>query len=211
MSKSRPDASDILQDVSRETTERLQAYVAELLRWNKRINLISRATEGEVWQRHILDSAQIYDLAPESAASWLDFGSGAGLPGLVVAILAKEANPELKVTVVDSDTRKTVFLQTIAKQLDLATKIENARIENLPPQNSDVISARAVAPLSKLFDLAARHAHEKTMFLFPKGADHTSEIAVPGAHQNVPLRIVPSRVHPDGVILCFGGPGGETV
>ena len=100
-------------EVSRETCERLEAYVALLTRWNARINLVAPTTIETAWTRHIADSTQLFDLAPASASSWIDLGSGAGLPGLPVAALAAEKTPGLHVTLVESDTRKAAFLATV--------------------------------------------------------------------------------------------------
>ena len=109
--------------VSRETCERLEAYIALLTRWNARINLVSPATIETVWSRHVADSAQLFDLAPASASSWIDLGSGAGFPGLVVAALAADKQPGRHVTLVESDTRKAAFLTTAAREMDVDVTI----------------------------------------------------------------------------------------
>ncbi|MCY4336914.1 MAG: 16S rRNA (guanine(527)-N(7))-methyltransferase RsmG, partial [Litoreibacter sp.] len=136
-------------DVSRETLERLEAYAALLMKWNQKINLVSPAILPELWTRHILDSAQVFKFFPESPKSLCDIGSGGGLPGMILAILAQEKEPELTTTFLESDRRKCAFLQTVAAQLALKTEIRSERIESAEPVGADVVSARALAPLPK--------------------------------------------------------------
>ena len=188
-------------DVSRETCERLEAYIALLTRWNARINLVAPATIETAWTRHVADSAQLFDLAPESASSWLDLGSGAGLPGLPVAALAAEKAPDLHVTLVESDTRKAAFLATAAREMDLDVTVEPHRIEALTPRPYDVVSARALAPLGRLCALAHRFSGRGTVFLFPKGARVDSELtAATAGCQNRAERIA-SRTDPEATVL----------
>lgn len=187
--------------VSRETLTRLHAFRALLLHWTARINLIAPSTRDRIWQRHIADSEQLWRLAPLAPRSWLDLGSGGGLPGLVVAILAREEAPELRVVLVESDRRKAAFLRQAAQQLDLPAKVLAERIERvaLPPQ--DVISARALAPLEKLLGLAHRFRHENTVLLFPKGRQALSELTEARRHWHIEAEVVPSRTDDDGAIL----------
>ena len=204
-------------DVSRETCARLEAYVALLTRWNSRINLVAPTTIETAWTRHITDSAQLFDLAPKSAACWIDLGSGAGFPGLVVAALAAEKRPGLHVTLVESDTRKAVFLATAAREMGLGVTVESRRIEALPPHPHDVVSARALAPLDRLCALAhrfsARHtgqhtgqhmgrrAFPGTVFLFPKGARLDSELTAATAHWHIRAERIASRTDPEATVL----------
>lgn len=191
--------------VSRETVRRLEAYVALLIQWNRRINLIGPATIETVWSRHIADSAQLFDLAPAAAVSWADLGSGAGLPGLPVAALAAEKAPELNITLIESDTRKAAFLATAAREMGLAVTIESRRIDTLPPRPYDVISARALAPLDRLCALAYRVSGQSpgrgTVFLFPKGAQLDSELTAAGAHWHIRAERIASRTDPDATVL----------
>ncbi len=188
-------------DVSRETCQRLEAYIALLTRWNARINLVSPATIKTVWTRHIADSAQLFDLAPESASSWLDLGSGAGLPGLPVAALAAEKAPDLHVTLVESDTRKAAFLATAAREMDLDVTVEPHRIEALTPRRYDVVSARALAPLGRLCGLAHRFSGRGTVFLFPKGARVDSELTAATAGWHIRAERIASRTDPEATVL----------
>ena len=188
-------------DVSRETCERLEAYIALLTRWNARINLVAPATIKSAWTRHVADSAQLFDLAPESASSWLDLGSGAGLPGLPVAALAAEKAPGLHVTLVESDTRKAAFLATAAREMDLDVTVEPHRIEALTPRPYDVVSARALAPLGRLCALAHRFSGRGTIFLFPKGARVDSEVTAATAGWHIRAERIASRTDPEATVL----------
>ncbi len=188
-------------DVSRETCERLEAYIALLTRWNARINLVAPATIETAWTRHVADSAQLFDLAPESASSWLDLGSGAGLPGLPVAALAAEKAPDLHVTLVESDTRKAAFLATAAREMDLDVTVEPHRIEALTPRPFDVVSARALAPLGRLCAVAHRFSGRGTVFLFPKGARVDSELTAATAGWHIRAERIASRTDPEATVL----------
>ena len=115
-------------NVSRETLERLDVYADLLRRWTRKINLVSKGSLEGLWTRHFLDSAQLLTLAPESSVSWADLGSGGGFPGAVVAVLAAETRPDLKVTLVESDQRKAVFLRTVLRETGVAGDVLTARI-----------------------------------------------------------------------------------
>ncbi|MBP9234482.1 MAG: 16S rRNA (guanine(527)-N(7))-methyltransferase RsmG [Tabrizicola sp.] len=164
-------------NVSRETFEELRAYESLVRRWTPAINLVSKASVDDLWQRHIADSAQVFAATgAESAQSWVDLGSGGGFPGLVVAVLAKELRPDLRVTLVESDLRKATFLRQAAQALSLSVTVHSVRIESLAPQNADVLSARALAPLSDLLAHAERHLRKGGVAVFPKGARFAAEL-----------------------------------
>ena len=190
--------------VSRETTERLNAYLDLLLKWTERINLVGRSTADDIWQRHFLDSAQLLTLAPE-ADTWLDLGSGGGFPGMVIAVLAKELRPALHLTLVDSDQRKCAFLRTVARDLDIACTLHCARIENLQPTSASIISARALADLPTLLALAHRHAHPDTTYLFPKGATWKNEVDNARKQWNFELEAITSQTQARSRILKING------
>jgi 16S rRNA (guanine527-N7)-methyltransferase len=162
-------------DVSCETVERLDAFAAELTRWNAAVNLVSPASLPDLWTRHILDSAQVLRFAPATARRWRDIGSGGGFPGLVVAILATEQRPDLAMTLVESDRRKAAFLAAAARAAGVAPEILTGREDDLPATSADVVSARAVAPLPVLLGWAHRHLAPDGRALFPKGARHRAE------------------------------------
>ena len=164
-------------NVSRETFEELRAYEALVRRWTPAINLVSKASVDDLWQRHIVDSAQVFAaIGTESAQGWIDLGSGGGFPGLVVAILAKEIRPDLRVTLVESDLRKATFLRQAAQALSLSVTVHSVRIESLAPQSADILSARALAPLSDLLAHAERHLRKGGIAVFPKGARFVAEL-----------------------------------
>ena len=159
--------------VSRETMDALKTFVAFLKREASGQNLISASTLDHIWSRHIVDSAQLLqflDHAP-AATRWLDLGSGAGFPGLIIALLT-----DYNVTLVESRARRIDYLQRAVEMLDLTRRVHVAGValERLETAPYSVISARAFAPLPKLFDLAERFATNKTLWLLPKGrnADH---------------------------------------
>ncbi|MFC2969984.1 16S rRNA (guanine(527)-N(7))-methyltransferase RsmG [Acidimangrovimonas pyrenivorans] len=191
--------------VSRETLARLECYAALLEKWNGAINLVSKSTLAQLWTRHFLDSAQIFDLKPEGARSWADLGSGGGFPGLVIAILAAEAAPELRVTLVESDIRKATFLSTVARETGVQVEVRPERIEALAPLGADAVSARALAPLDDLLGYAARHLAPEGRAIFLKGAAHAQEIEEALAHWRFDVQKHPSKTDPKAVILSIGG------
>lgn len=163
-------------DVSRETMERLDLYAELISRWNPRINLISRKTEPELWDRHMTDSAQIWHLRPEDPRIWADFGSGAGFPGLVLAILSAGQGGSTEFHLVESDSRKCAFLATVSRECGVPVRIQNARIEAVEPLKADVISARALAALPQLLEFAEKHLDPEGICLFPKGETVHKEV-----------------------------------
>ncbi|ABD53118.1 16S rRNA (guanine(527)-N(7))-methyltransferase RsmG [Jannaschia sp. CCS1] len=200
------DAKHWLSDrVSRETMDRLELYHTLLTRWQKTINLIAPSTIDSVWVRHIMDSAQLFDLASKPAHRWLDLGSGGGFPGLVVAAMAKDVCPNLTVTLVESDIRKCGFLREAARQMDLSVKILSRRIGDVPAQTADVISARALSSLSNLIGHARPHMTPKTCLLFPKGMSYVAELETLPDDWQVNAEVIESVTDSDAVILRFRG------
>ena len=145
-------------NVSRETMERLKIYDELLLRWNAKINLVGPSTIPQRWSRHFADSAQLIDHIPDSTRTLVDLGSGAGFPGLVIAAFNRPGGRHIQVTLIESDIRKTVFLQTVAREMGVEVTIQAERIEQVPAAPHDVIVSRALAPVSKLLHYAARFA-----------------------------------------------------
>lgn len=191
---------DPLADVSRETRDRLDIYVQTLLHWNKRINLIGRATAEDVWQRHIVDSAQLSQLAPD-ACNWVDLGSGAGLPGVIVAVLRAGSGPDLKMTLVESDQRKCAFIADVSRKMGVTVTIRNSRIEAAATPSFDTISARALAPLTKLLAYAAPYRTENAICLFPKGAQAERELTEAAEDWHMAYDCHPSITDKASVIL----------
>ena len=197
-------------NVSRETMDRLICYEALLQRWQKVVNLVSPKTLGNAWMRHFADSAQLLRLAPGRQA-WLDVGSGAGFPGLVIAILAAE-QPGFAMQLIESDTRKCAFLRDVARQTSAPVEIHNARVESAASQlkvgTVDVVTARALAPLGKLLGLAAPYLDTDTLGLFPKGRDAAQEVETATKVWRFRCELIESLSDHDGriaVITDFAG------
>ena len=169
-------------DVSRETVTRLTAYQALLGKWQKAINLVGPATLDNFWSRHAADSAQILTLAPPNAKTWLDFGSGAGFPGLVLAIMLAEHAPEAHVHMVESDRKKVNFLRTVLRDTHVSASVHHMRIEALAADRPaslaqvDIVTARALASLDDLAGLMAPFVNSSTIALLHKGRDWQDEL-----------------------------------
>lgn len=155
--------------------DRLDALVPALIEENARQNLIAKPTEAIVWQRHFADSAQLIDHVPrETGGPWLDLGSGAGFPGLIVAIM----RPDWHLHLVESRSRRIEWLQRIATQLELANcRVEGKRLELVDSSDASVISARAFTALPRLLDMSARFSTERTIWLLPKGRSAAQEVS----------------------------------
>ena len=159
------------RNVSRETFEKLEAYVGLLKSESRRQNLVSVSTLEHVWDRHILDSAQLVQFGPHTCASWLDIGSGAGLPGIVIACLV-----EGRVTLVEPRRLRAEFLQRAVEALDLSAAVIASKIEKVSGQ-FDVITARAVASLPRLLEISHHLSTRNTVWALPKGRSAQSELA----------------------------------
>jgi len=190
-------------NVPHETIHRLEIYAGLLVEWQTRHNLVSSKSIPELWQRHFADSAQLLALAP-SAKTWLDLGSGAGFPGLVVAILAANQGT-LRVHLVESTAKKCAFLAHVAQMTDTTVDIHCNRIEELAHSESkltpDIISARALAPMPKLLELAAPFFRPVTRGLFLKGRDAEREIEAAKARRQFTYRLHPSLTSNESSII----------
>ena len=185
-----------LVPVSRETLARLEAYAELLVRWSARINLIGRDTISDLWRRHILDSAQLQTFLPAAATSLVDLGSGAGLPGLVLAILGARG-----VELVEADSRKSAFLREAARITEVSVTVRPCRIEAVPPHPVDVITARACAPLDRLLGLAERFLGPSSECLLLKGERVEDELTLAHEHWTMTASLHQSRSDPRGVVL----------
>lgn len=187
--------------VSRETFDRLVAFEALFQKWASRINLSAPSTLGDVWSRHILDSAQLLRLAPE-AKHWLDLGSGGGFPGIVMAILLLEKEGA-HVDLVESNRKKSAFLQSAIGQFGLPARVHSHRIEETYHSISapDVITARALAPLPVLLGLSRPWLAARATGLFHKGRDYRSEIEESAHQWRFDLLEHRSMIDPQSVIL----------
>jgi len=196
-----PDGFAKLANVSRETLDRLQAYVALLTAWNRRINLVGANTIGDIWRRHILDSAQLMPLLPDDTRVVVDVGSGAGLPGLILAMLGV---PD--VHLVESDQRKAAFLREAQRVTDTSVTIHAQRAERLGPIAADAIVARAVAPVDNLLLMVDKFRRTHTICLFLKGKGVEEELTHLPPALKMKAQILPSRSDPTGRILRLEGP-----
>lgn len=190
-------------DVSRETFEALKVYEAMVRRWNSAINLVSKSSLPDLWARHIEDSAQVLKLGPSTAAVWADLGSGGGFPGLVVAILAKELRPALRVVLVEADIRKAVFLRQVVQTLGLSCTVRSERIESLAQLEADVVSARALTALPDLLGYAEKHLRPGGVAIFPKGARFRDELSQAREIWDFDVDIEPSLADPEAAILVI--------
>jgi 16S rRNA (guanine527-N7)-methyltransferase len=194
MSVSAPDA--VLAGVSRETRERLNTYADLLRKWQRSINLVGPRTIDDLWNRHFTDSAQLLPLIPPSARVLVDFGSGAGFPGLVLAILGVA-----EVHLIESDQRKATFLREVARATGTPVTVHAKRIEQVAPFPADVVSARALAPLGDLLGFAAPFLHPDSLCLFPKGQMAEDELTAASRTWNINVDRIQSVTDPSATIL----------
>jgi 16S rRNA (guanine527-N7)-methyltransferase len=186
-------------DVSRETMERLDRFAAVLREEAARQNLVSRSTLDLLWSRHIADSAQLLRFAPSPEASWIDLGSGAGFPGIVVAALHRGP-----VTLVEERRLRFDFLRRAAEVLGVGVEVIGAKVERVSPQPFDVISARAFAPLPRLLELGRGFSTPKTLWVLPKGRNAQSELEALDSSWQGDFRLEPSLTDPDAQIIVAG-------
>jgi 16S rRNA (guanine527-N7)-methyltransferase len=188
------------RDVSRETKSKLDQFARLLLAENQHQNLIARSTEAAMWHRHLADAAQLLSFAP-SASSWVDIGSGAGLPGIVIAIL--DGGP---VTLVEPRRLRAEFLARAIELLELPNvEIIQAKAEAVRHSPFDVITARAVASATRLFDMAAHLSHRETIWVLPKGRSAHSELDEARRTWQGEFRLEPSRTDAEAQILVASG------
>ncbi|WP_427025073.1 16S rRNA (guanine(527)-N(7))-methyltransferase RsmG [Aureimonas ureilytica] len=187
--------------VSRETVEKLDAYVELLRTWQSRINLISPATIPEIWTRHLEDGLWLSHLA-RASTRWVDLGSGAGFPGLVLAI-ALCGREGAEVHLVESNTKKAAFLRAVIRELALPAEVHAERIEDCGEAlgAAQAVSARALANLNDLFGLVAPHVSEDAVLWFPKGRNHGEEIAEASAHWRFVMVKHSSQIEDGSVVL----------
>ena len=183
-------------DVPRETQEKLDCYVQLLIKWQARINLISSKTLPEIWHRHILDSAQLVSYLPKTPSVILDMGSGAGLPGVILAILTGH-----QLHLVESDSRKIAFMRTALRETGTSAILHEQRMETVPALRPDIITARALAPLSQLITLATGQHHEKIEYLFLKGREAKQELTALPACPKMEAECLPSMTDSQASII----------
>ncbi|GAN78303.1 16S rRNA (guanine(527)-N(7))-methyltransferase RsmG [Acidisphaera rubrifaciens] len=179
-----------------ELRARLDAYAALLLRWNARINLIGPSTIASIWQRHIDDSLQLAPLCPAGAGGAADLGSGAGFPGLVLALATGRS-----FTLVEADRRKAAFLAEAVRVTGAPARVACARIADLAPLGATLITARALAPLPDLLALAVPHLAAGGVLLLPKGAQASAELTNARRGWHMRVDAFPSRTAREATIL----------
>ena len=188
-----------ISGVSVETLERLQHYVDLLATWQRRINLVSASSLADVWRRHVLDSAQLHPLLPAGAGVVLDMGSGAGFPGMVLAILG-----EHPVHLVESDARKCAFLGEVNRITGAGAVIHSCRVEDMAPLGADVVTARALAPLDRLLGYAQPFLNINANCLFLKGKKAKEELTESQKKWTMTITRIESVSHSSGTILKLG-------
>ncbi|RUZ73882.1 16S rRNA (guanine(527)-N(7))-methyltransferase RsmG [Mesorhizobium sp. M7A.F.Ca.US.006.01.1.1] len=192
---------DVAGPVSRETFDRLVAFEQMFQKWNRSINLVAQSTSGDVWQRHILDSAQLARIESR-ATRWVDLGSGGGFPGLVMAFLLAERDGA-SIDLVESNRKKASFLQTVVGQFSLPARVVARRIDDshVLVSTPQIVTARALAPLSMLLDLSAPWLTTSARGLFHKGRDYRTEVQESVHRWSFDLVEHPSVTDVGGVIL----------
>ena len=178
----------------------LKQFTEILYRWQKALNLVSENDLKDLWVRHILDSAQVYFYLPENAEILVDFGTGGGFPGLVLAILNKCLNGHLKdIYLLESDIKKSIFLQEVVRELDLSVHIINQRIEKVKDIKADVITARGFASVEKIIRYAVPFMKKNTILLLHKGENVHQEIQ--NIQHNFVINLIPSFIQNKGYIV----------
>lgn len=193
--------------VSRETISDLEIYADTLIKWQKQINLVAQSTLGDLWQRHILDSVQVFHLNP-TARRWLDLGSGGGFPGLVIGIFLKQTNREMPsgaIALVESNAKKAAFLKHMAHLLALPVHVHHSRIEDMVEdiETPHVITARALAPLPILMTYTSSLIAQGSIAYFLKGREYETELtAVRKSYPSFNFDVKKSKIDTKGAIIC---------
>ena len=163
-------------NVSRETLSGFYEYKTLLYKWNEKINLVSKHTLINIWERHFLDSGQIIINVEASGKRWVDVGSGAGFPGLVVALLLRDRKVDCDLVLVEKHPKKVFFLKEVIRKLNLSVEVVNDNIYTLEPLNADILTARAFSELNNLMEIAFRHRKKEGICLFLKGENYKIEL-----------------------------------
>ena len=191
------------QYVSRETYDKFRIFYETLIKWQKSINLISNSTLESIWSRHILDSAQLYKYTQNVNGNILDFGSGAGFPGLILAMMGNE-----NINAVESDEKKCIFIKEVARLSNTKIIIHNSRIEKLKFLKPEIITARALAPLKKLIEYIEDYMKQGDnlkqklpKLLFLKGKNYKQEVLELKKNRNFDISVFPSISDEYGKVL----------
>jgi 16S rRNA (guanine527-N7)-methyltransferase len=191
------------QHVSRETFNKFEIFIEVLLKWQKSVNLISNSTINTIWKRHFLDSAQLYTYSQDIKGNILDIGSGAGFPGMILAMMGNN-----NVNLIESDQKKCIFMREVARLTNTKVKIYNCRIEDLDYMKPELIISRALAPLSKLIEYVDNHMNKNIeenkvtpKLLFLKGKNYNNEIYDLLKIKKLEIDIFPSITDDFGKVL----------
>ena len=163
-------------NVSRETLKGFYEYKTLLSKWNEKINLVSKNTLVDIWERHFLDSGQIIEHVEASGKRWVDVGSGAGFPGLVVALLLRDRKIDCNLVLVEKNPKKGFFLNEVIRKLNLNVEVVSDNIYTLEPLNADILTARAFSELNNLIEISFRHRKKEGLCLFLKGENYRFEL-----------------------------------
>lgn len=200
------DREEFIQhfNVSRETMERLTIYADLLIKWQRRINLVGPATIKTLWMRHFADSLELVEHAPGRAENWMDMGTGAGFPGLVIAACGEQKN--LQIDLVESNSKKCAFLREVSRHIKVSVNIHNCRVEAIDSQaiqemSLDVVTARALAPLDLLLKLAEKPFENGAVGIFPRGQDIEDELTACAKYWKMKSEIVDRNYGLPGKIL----------
>lgn len=193
-------SGNVTDYVSRETSDKLAQFAQLVEKWTAKINLISKPSIPHIWDRHIRDSVQLYQHAP-NGNHWVDLGSGGGFPAIVLALMSQQDGRQTKFTLVESDQRKCVFLRTAIRELGLDGSVINDRIEKIAPLNADILSARALANLKMLVGFANVHLAEDGVALFPKGSNWEAEDVDARKVWQYTCDPIPSETDPSAAVL----------
>ena len=186
----------------KDSKQDIDKYIKILLDWQKHVNLISKSTIPDLQKRHILDSAQLWKFIPDSSKTLTDVGSGGGFPGIVLGILNKTSGFPLKITLVESDSKKAIFLKEVNRQLKLELDIIINRAEKVENLKSDVITARAFSELNQIFIWCQKIVSRETIWILPKGKGYQKEIK--NCQFNCQVEQFPNQ-YSEGVILKISG------
>jgi len=189
-----------MQIVSRETFDKLRVYEALVQKWTKKINLVSAGDYSQIWDRHIVDSLQVYEIAPKEG-TWLDIGSGAGFPGIVAAIMDQDTGSDRRFVLVDSDQRKCAFLRAVIRELELNVSVIAERVGEIAPMGVEIMSARALDDLKGLLNHADRHMAPDGIAIFPKGSRWKVEHDEAKQHWSYSLQVIQSNTNANASIL----------
>jgi len=195
-----PEAFADSADVGPAILDRFRIYADLLVKWQRAINLVGPSTLADPWRRHFLDSAQLMPLIPPGSRTLVDCGSGAGFPGMVLALLGI---PE--VHLIESDHRKAAFLANVSRETGTPVTVHATRVEKVDPFIADVVTARALAPLDRLLGMVRPFVGSRTISLFPKGQDVVSELTAATKDRKIAVDRYPSRTDPSATILRLSG------